>query len=408
MADAGLSYLSSPYLSIMQLNCSPAVFRSAFLLIVFTAGTFACSPGLQQVQLLLSEVPARTPAEDTLYVAGSFNNWNPADPAYRLKKRPYGYRLELPLQPAEAEYKITRGSWQTVETDTAGRDIPNRRLDLRTPHTHHLQVGGWKDQLAAPAAPVPSSAAPNVQILSEAFPMPQLDRNRRIWLYLPPGYETSGKQYPVLYMHDGQNLFDTSTSFSGGEWGIDETLNRLVQEGQTEGVIVVGIDHGGSSRIAEYSPWENKQHGGGQGAAYMQFLVEELKPYIDRHYRTLSGQEHTGLMGSSLGALISLYGALEYPQTFGRIGLFSPAFWFNPEIFDQVRSKLDASAGQRFLFLASEQESESMVPLMQQMHELLKDKGVPQERLYYKSQPDGAHSEWFWLREFGEAFQWLY
>ncbi|EMR04228.1 alpha/beta hydrolase-fold protein [Cesiribacter andamanensis] len=367
----------------------------------------ACSPTKQQVQLHVGEVPVTTPFGEPLFVAGSFNGWQPADSAYLLKKRPHGYFLTLPLAAETAEFKITRGSWQTVETDAAGQDIPNRRLDLSKPQTLRLAVAGWKDQLAEPASPPQPSAAVNVQILQDSFFMPQLNRYRRIWLYLPPDYDGSDIRFPVLYMHDGQNLFDASTSYAG-EWGVDETLNRLQAKGQHPGVIVVGIDNGGEQRIPEYTPFVNSRYPSGEGAAYLRFIVETLKPYIDTHYRTLPEQEHTGLMGSSLGALISLYGAVQYPQVFGRIGLFSPAFWFNPEIFDLVEKRLDPAAGQRFLFLASEQESESMVPQMQQMHQLLQRWGVPQDRLWYKAHPDGAHSEWYWQREFEEAFKWLY
>jgi predicted alpha/beta superfamily hydrolase len=391
----------------MQHISAPAVFLRLGLWALLLGSLLCCSPKAQQLRLHLSQVPVTTPGSDTLYLAGSFNGWNPADPAYRLQQRPQGYLFSLPVDAGGAEFKITRGSWQTVETDAAGQDIPNRRLDLGKPGKLRLQVAGWKDQLAQPAAPLPSSAAANVQVLQDSFFMPQLNRHRRIWLYLPPGYDSSGKRYPVLYMHDGQNLFDAATAYAG-EWGVDEILNRLIVEGQSEGVIVVGIDHGGEGRIPEYTPFVNSRYPSGEGAAYLQFIVETLKPHIDSTFRTLPEQRQTGLMGSSLGALISLYGAVEYPEVFGRIGLFSPAFWFNPQIFDWVEKGLDPAAGQRFLLLASEQESESMIPQMQQMHQLLQRKGVPGDRLFYNAHPDGAHSEWYWQREFAGAFLWLF
>src|SRR5690606_36165183 len=144
---------------------------------------------------------------------------------------------------------------------------------------------------------------------------------------LPPDYETSAKYYPVLYMHDGQNLFDVRTSFSG-EWKVDEHLDSLFLLGDP-GCIVVGIDNGGTNRINEYSPWVNPQYGGGQGDQYIEFLIETLKPYIDQNYRTLPDAEHTGIMGSSMGGLISYYGGLTNQNVFGRIGAFSSSFWFS-------------------------------------------------------------------------------
>lgn len=356
--------------------------------------------------LRLTQVPAATPTEDNIYLAGSFNNWNPADPDYKMHKIGAGqYQFVFSELYQDAAYKFTRGSWQTVETDSAGNDLPNRKLDLQ--HASQLQVAvqGWKDQLQARQSTA-STAAANVQVLDTAFAMPQLGRQRRIWLYLPPDYTTSDKRYPVIYMHDGQNLFDKASAFSG-EWGVDETLNQLFRQGHP-GVIVVGIDNGGAHRIPEYAPWENKEYGGGEGDAYLRFIVENLKPYIDSHYRTMPGQQQTALAGSSLGALISLYGAMEYPQVFGRIGLFSPALWFNAQMYDYVKQKADPAAGQRFYFMASQQESSSMVPDMQRVCNLLEQQGVPGELIYCQFTQDGAHSEWYWQREFPKAFQWLF
>lgn len=379
-----------------------------YFLLLVTGWVFSACAARPQLSpsLRLTQVPAETPAEDNIYLAGSFNNWNPADPNYKMHKIGAGqYQFVFSELHQDAAYKFTRGSWQTVETDTAGNNVPNRKLDLQHASQLQVKVQGWKDQLQPEEASA-STAAANVQLLDTAFAMPQLGRQRRIWLYLPPDYRTSNKLYPVLYMHDGQNLFDNASAFSG-EWGIDETLNQLLGQGHP-GAIVVGIDHGGAHRIPEYAPWENKEYGGGEGAAYLRFIVESLKPYVDRHYRTLPAQQHTALAGSSLGALISLYGALEYPQVFGRIGLFSPALWFNPQIFDFVKQKADPAAGQRFYFMASQQESSAMVPDMQRVCKLLEQQGVPQEFIYCQFTADGAHSEWYWQREFPKAFQWLF
>ena len=195
-----------------------------------------------------------------------------------------------------------------------------------------------------------STATPSVSILSCAFEMPQLQRSRRVWLYLPPGYDAPGNtaRYPVLYMHDGQNVFDAATSYVG-EWGVDETLDSLAAAGVTA-PIVVAVDHGGERRLDEYSPWRNETFRwpgsdpdapaapgpgpGGEGEAYVEFLTTTLKPTIDARFRTLPGRETTGILGSSMGGLISLYAALRHPDVFGRVGVFSPAFWFAPEMYD--------------------------------------------------------------------------
>ena len=181
-----------------------------------------------------------------------------------------------------------------------------------------LTVAAWADQVAP--MPPHHTLTGNVTII-EAFPAPELGGTRRLWLYLPPGYDTSDRRYPVLYMHDGQNLFDVATSFAG-EWEVDESLDALVREGRLPGLIVVGIDNAGDARLDEYSPWRDRQLGkGGRGDAYAAFLIRTLKPHVDRTWRTLPDAAHTGIAGSSMGGLISLYAGLRHPEVFGRIGV---------------------------------------------------------------------------------------
>ncbi|OUJ72627.1 alpha/beta hydrolase [Hymenobacter crusticola] len=252
-----------------------------------------------------------------------------------------------------------------------------------------------------------STRTPNVTVLTDSFSIPQLNRERRVWLYLPNDYATSQRRYPVLYLQDGQNMFDEATSFVG-EWGVDETLSQLQQSGQDQGCIVVAVDNDGQRRLDEYSPWRNEKLGGGEGDAYVDFLVKTLKPYIDANYRTLPGREHTGIAGSSMGALISLYGGLKYQDVFSKVGLFSPAFWFAQQpLFAFVKAaKIRQST--RFYFVAGAQEGPTMVPLMAAMRDSLCQVGAAQKDISYQVRPDGKHSEWFWRREFSAAYQWLY
>ena len=149
-------------------------------------------------------------------------------------------------------------------------------------------------------------------------------------VYLPPGYEASkARRYSVFYMHDGQNLFDGATSFiPGQEWRVDETAERLIAAGKIEPVIIVGV-YNDKDRIDEYTPAADAKYKlGGKADLYGRMLVEELKPFIDSQYRTKRDAKHTGLAGSSLGGLASLYLALKYPNVFGRAGVVSPSVWF--------------------------------------------------------------------------------
>lgn len=251
-----------------------------------------------------------------------------------------------------------------------------------------------------------STAQPNVKIISENFEMPQLHRNRRIWVYLPPDYATSKKKYPVMYLHDGQNLFDDRTSYAG-EWQIDEALNKIFAQSK-ESAIVVGIDNGGEKRIEELSPFKNSKYGGGNGENYLNFIVETLKPYIDKNYRTKSRRKYTTLGGSSLGALISVYGGVKYPETFGKILAFSNAFWFNSsELNDFIRNSKTNLKTQKYYFVQGKHESEDMDEQTLKVINSLKLRKVKPKNIYNRSDEDGKHNEMYWRREFPAAFLWL-
>lgn len=158
-----------------------------------------------------------------------------------------------------------------------------------------------------------------------------LNNDRNVIVYLPPGYAQSRKQrYSVFYMHDGQNLFDGATSFiPGQEWRVDEVAQELIKAHKIEPLIIVGIYNAGSERVNEYTAAADpKYKAGGRADLYGRFLVEELKPFIDKTYRTKTDGAHTGLGGSSLGGLISLYLGLKYPEVFTRIAVVSPAVWW--------------------------------------------------------------------------------
>src|SRR5205085_774096 len=169
----------------------------------------------------------------------------------------------------------------------------------------------------------------------EGVSSPQLGNRRDILVHLPFSYRQGHQRYPVLYMHDGQNLFDEATSFCG-EWEVDETMEELRHEGLE--AIVVGIPNMGDQRCEEYSPFPNRRFRSVRGAAYLAFLVETVKPLIDHTFRTLPERDHTGIMGSSMGGLISLYAFFRHPEVFGFAGVMSPSLWFaRQSIFAYVR-----------------------------------------------------------------------
>jgi predicted alpha/beta superfamily hydrolase len=240
----------------------------------------------------------------------------------------------------------------------------------------------------------------NVHIIDNAFYIPQLDRYRRIWLYLPAGYDASEEEYPVIYMHDGQNLFEEWSAFSE-EWCVDETLDELNAK-----CIVVGIDNGGETRMNEYNIYDHPQFGKGEGRQYLDFIVHTLKPYIDTHFRTIEDRKATWIAGSSMGGLISLYAALYYPETFGGAGIFSPSVQLNANIVEEVKSSFEKQRpAQRLYMYAGIKESEEMAAKIRTIEDHLGE--CSDCEVYAAINEEGEHTEEDWRQEFKRFYSWL-
>lgn len=360
-----------------------------------------------QLTLKVTSIPFNTPPAASIYAVGTFNNWNPGDPAMILGNLGNGqYSITVNPPAGEVKFKFTRGNWDMVEGDANGNYLADRVLNYNgQPTTVNLSILSWED-LSGNGNPG-STAEPNVFVLDDNFYIPQLNRTRRIWLYLPPDYQTTSKKYPVLYMHDAQNLFDVTTSFSG-EWEVDESLNQLFQQGDY-GCIVVGIDNGGANRLDEYSPWVNTDYNeGGDGGAYVDFIVNTLKPHIDSLYRTFPGRLTTGIMGSSMGGLISMYALAERQDVFSKAGIFSPAFWFagnNPASHVASHPK---QGDVRVYFLAGGNEPNYVEQDMLAVANAMTTAGFSANEKFVYVPSDGQHAEWFWAREFPDAYEWLF
>jgi len=363
----------------------------------------------QKIRIEINSLPANDPANSSIFIAGSFNSWNPQNKDFQFQKNEKGYFLELSLNAGSYEYKITRGGWDKVECSKEGKDIGNRMLKVDADANVGISIEGWKDLFAISSQPKKSTANKNVRIIDTAFFIPQLNRKRRVWIYLPPTYNSSSKKYPVLYMHDGQNVFDDATSFSG-EWGVDEAIDTLGL--RYKECIVVGIDNGGDKRLNEYCPYDfslngiaaNSKTNVGEGRKYVEFLVKTLKPFIDKKYRTLKDSKNTFTAGSSMGGLISMYAVLQYPKIFGGAGVFSPAFWVGPKIFDDIKAK-GKKVNAKIYFYAGDEEGESMVPMtiraFNEMHR------VSKSRMAEVIRAGGKHNEPRWRVEFPFFYEWM-
>ncbi len=358
-----------------------------------------------KIRIEINSLPTNTPSGSSVFIAGNFNSWNPQNKNFQFQKNEKGYFLELSLAYGSYDYKITRGGWDKVECSKEGRDIGNRTLKVDADASINVSVEGWKDLFAASALPKKSTANKNVSIIDTAFYIPQLQRTRRVWIYLPENYQATKNKYPVLYMHDGQNVFDDITSFSG-EWGVDEFFDSAI----FKKCILVAIDNGGSKRLNEYCPYDfsisanNKELNKGEGALYVDFLAKTLKPFIDKKYRTLKDKKNTFIAGSSMGGLISMYAVLKYPGVFGGAGVFSPAFWVAPKIFDDIKAK-GKKIKARIYFYAGKDEGETMVPFtlkaFDEMHRVSKSVMITVIR------SEGKHNEARWRMEFPGFYEWM-
>jgi predicted alpha/beta superfamily hydrolase len=240
------------------------------------------------------------------------------------------------------------------------------------------------------------------------FSSPQLGNTRTLRIYLPPSYSQNPlKRYPVLFMHDGQNLFEAATAFGGVEWQVDETANNLINNGQMDEVIVVGIDNGGGSRIYEYTPCCDPQYGGGGADVYTRFILETVRPYINQNYRTLTSNKNTALMGSSLGGLVSFYIGRKNPTVFSKVGALSSSFWWNNQMLPKEVEVATGKVPVNFYIDAG--TSSDGLPETTRMRDALVVDGYVQgaDLNYYVAQGAG-HNEAAWAARLNIPLKYLF
>lgn len=276
----------------------------------------------------LVEVPHDTPPDSQVWLSGnehSLGHWHAAGvPLQRREDGRYLGEARFTLG-TRLEFKATRGSWETVEKGPAGEEVGNWVHEVSGPATLELRVDTWWDHVGGPFLPEKLTGLIHYHEV-QGYRVGL--KPRHLIVYLPPGYEEQPqRRYPVLYMHDGQNLMSARTAAFGVEWGVDEAAQQLILSGQLEPLIIVGI-YNTEDRILEYTPVPQEPYGGGRAPDYGRLLTEVIKPLVDSTYRTRPEPESTGLAGSSLGGLVSLYLGLERPDVFRRLGVISPSVWW--------------------------------------------------------------------------------
>lgn len=260
-------------------------------------------------------LPQTMPDTAKVYIVGNhpqLGAWQP-DVVALTRQSDGGWRRTFSFKTGEAlEYKFTRGAWDKEAVNAEGVVPRNSVLHVRNDTTIVLEIASWKDLRHKVEGQITGTVKYHRDMTGEGI------RPREVMVWLPPSYDSTTKRYPVLYMHDGQNLFDPRTAFMGHDWQVDEVADSLIRAGQMKEIIIVGVNNS-SERRQDYSD-------SAKGRAYMKFLATTLKPFIDANYRTRPQREHTATMGSSMGGLISFLLVWHHPETFSQAGCLSPAF----------------------------------------------------------------------------------
>ncbi len=374
-----------------------------FILLLFILFSIHYSFSQFNLKLVVTEIATKN--RDDIYVMGNFNNWDPKDPNYKLKPFAAGRKVIIikDLEPGNYAYKFTRGSNDKLETEADGRDIKERMIDLNSDISIDCNIKGWKDNY--PDKPKPYTASPQVKLIDSAFVIPQLNRTRKIWAYLPKGYSSSSKSYPVIYMQDGQNLFNVQTA-NNDEWGVDESMDSLLKITKKE-CIIIGIESSEENRQLEYAPYNfesNKKMVKVEGKLYADFLANTLKPFIDSKFRTKKSYEFNTLVGAGLGATISLYTLIQYPNVFGAAGIFSPIFDKSKELFVDAAILKNANPLKIYFYAGGKED----VLIKSDIHKMADIFGNKVEMSVFRTVTEiGQHKEKYWRYEFPNFYNWL-
>ena len=343
--------------------------------------------------------------ERPIFITGNFNTWNPKDYNFQLTKSDtHNYFIEIndEILSDIVEFKFTKGGWETVELDKYGSITPNKKV-LKSAKTVSHNVEKWRFNWG----PFKEEFYPIVEIISEEFYIPQLERHRKVWALLPYDYYVSDKSYPVLYLQDAQNLFNEGSPY--GNWEIDKKLSILAEYGRGD-VIIIAVEHGSEERIKEYIFDNDNVANGSEGKKYIRFITDTLKPFVDEHYRTKKDRDNTGIGGSSLGALISIYSGFLYPEVYSKLLIFSPSLWVEPDNNFPMMSFRVPYKTKIYLY-GGEQEGAKMVKRMQVFENYLKkweEKNLFDFEFKTNINPEGSHNEFYWSQEFPRAIEWLY
>jgi len=376
----------------------------ATLLMATGQGVRADSTGIEYRVTL--RVTARTlPEGSQLFITGDqeqLGDWDAG--AVRLDRQADGSWMKTFVFAAGSrlEYKITRGTWETEAVDADGTVPANAVMTVHSNETVNIVVANWKDIMHKETVrKIEGQIAGTVKYHRRMAGDGIKPRDVIVWL--PPSYERSRrKRYPVLYVQDGQNAFDPATSFTGVTWQLDQNADRLIRQGRMQEILIVAI-YNTADRRREYSDSPT-------GQAYMRFVVEKLKPFIDKQYRTLPGREHTAVMGSSLGGLISFLLVWNYPQVFSQAACLSPVFVHGDiDVVPLVEKYTGTSKNIRIYMDNGGGFDEQLQPGCEAMMSALQAHGFRMgDNLEWYRDPEAEHNERAWSKRVWRPLLFLY
>jgi predicted alpha/beta superfamily hydrolase len=339
-----------------------------------------------------------------VYISGNFNKWRTQDREFMMEKIGeglYHFKFENDfVYPEPFLYKFTKGDWSDVEIDKYGNRTENRICNqisgVRKEH-----VDKWRKNWL----PFKPNFLPQVKLISDEFEIPQLNKTRKIWALLPHDYDSSSDNYPVLYLQDAQNLFNEKAEF--GNWEIDKKL-AVMSEYNIGKIIVIAIEHADKDRIKEYNVGKTVL-GLGQGKQYIRFVTDTLKPFVDKNFRTKTEREFTGIGGSSMGGLVSIFSGLMYPEVYGKLMIFSPSLWVVPKL--NIPTDIDENYQNTKIYLyAGGDESATMIDHVRKFKKnMVKSEFVSDNmKINLSINMEGKHNEQYWSDEFPKAIEWLF
>ncbi len=356
----------------------------------------------KQVTVIVLPEPSARDSGLNVFIAGNSaqtGRWNPA--AVPMTERGEGeWSITVAADSGSVmQFKVTAGSWASEAYYDSGTSPRNTIIDVTKDTSVILRPMFWKRYIL-PKRPEPAIRG-NVHYHRQLWG-DGLHHRRDIIVWLPPSYDkNSKKHYPVLYMHDGQNLFDPYTAYTGYDWRVDEVADSLMKMKKMEEIIIVGI-YNSPDRLPEYSDSP-------LGSAYMEFVAGVVKPLVDSLYRTKPGREHTGIIGSSLGGLSSLLFVWKRPDVFGMAGCLSSSFWYDDErTLKEVREYAGPKKHVRIYLDCGGREKE-LLSGYKRMVEILKSKGFKKGKdLEYTLDSKGTHSEYYWAKRVWRPLMFMY